>query len=236
MDNMVTIRKTFILLAVSVALLASCRSKGPVKLENELDSLAYVYGLDFGVFIKDIDSTLNVDIIARGISDILENREPAISMEEGTAYINEYFNVIVPIKNKKASEAFIESVKRDNPNVKVTASGLVYEVLSEGDGARPENDSDKVTVSYLLTMPDGKPLESTYKYGEPATFTLGDVIPGWTEGLKFINTGGKIKLWVPSDLAYGETGYYNIPANQALVYEIELLEVKPAPADEPAAQ
>ena len=222
-------KKSIILLAVAtVAVFNSCGSSGSAKLNNEMDSLAYVYGVDFGMFVKQIDSTMNVDVIAKGMKDVLANKELKISTEDAQNFLNEYFTVRMPAKKKKDSEAFIENIKKTNKNAKVTESGLVYEIISEGDGAKATKDEDEVVVNYLGTLPDGNKFDSSYDRGEPATFPLNGVIKGWTEGLKLVNAGGKIKLWIPSELGYGEQGSYSIQPNQALIFEVELLEVHPA--------
>lgn len=117
--------------------------------------------------------------------------------------------------------------------VKKTESGLLYQVEKEGTGDAPK-DSDTVVVNYKGTLIDGSVFDNSYDRGEPLSFRLDGVIPGWTEGLKQIKKGGKIKLVIPPTLAYGKTGVPGIPANSTLVFDVELLDVKPAAKDEKA--
>ncbi|EOI6870697.1 TPA: FKBP-type peptidyl-prolyl cis-trans isomerase [Yersinia enterocolitica] len=113
-------------------------------------------------------------------------------------------------------------------DVKKTASGLLYKVEKAGTGDTPK-DSDTVVVNYKGTLTDGTEFDNSYKRGEPLSFRLDGVIPGWTEGLKQIKKGGKITLVIPPELAYGKTGVPGIPANSTLVFDVELLDVKAAP-------
>ncbi len=118
--------------------------------------------------------------------------------------------------------------------VKKTDSGLLYKVENAGAGESPK-DSDTVVVNYKGTLIDGTEFDNSYTRGEPLSFRLDGVIPGWTEGLKHVKKGGKIKLVIPPQLAYGKNGVPGIPANSTLVFDVELLDIKPAPkADEKA--
>lgn len=112
--------------------------------------------------------------------------------------------------------------------MKTSSTGLVYQVVEAGKGEAPK-DSDTVVVNYKGTLIDGKEFDNSYTRGEPLSFRLDGVIPGWTEGLKNIKKGGKIKLVIPPELAYGKAGVPGIPPNSTLVFDVELLDVKPAP-------
>ena len=128
-------------------------------------------------------------------------------------------------KNKAEGEAFLAKVKKEE-GVKTTASGLAYKVLTEGTGPNPKA-TDQVTVHYTGKLIDGKVFDSSVKRGQPATFPLNRVIPGWSEGVQLMKKGGKSTLYLPSSLAYGERGAGGvIPPNATLVFEIELLEIK----------
>ena len=129
-------------------------------------------------------------------------------------------------KGKTYRDAFAKE-----KGVKTSKTGLMYKVEKEGTGDAPK-DSDTVVVNYKGTLTDGKEFDNSYKRGEPLSFRLDGVIPGWTEGLKNIKKGGKIKLVIPPDLAYGNTGVPGIPANSTLVFDVELLDIKPAPKEE----
>ncbi|MGZ4959983.1 MAG: FKBP-type peptidyl-prolyl cis-trans isomerase [Methylomonas sp.] len=134
-------------------------------------------------------------------------------------------NATTPAENKAAGEAFLaENAKK--PGVVTTASGLQYQVITEGTGATP-SATDNVTVHYQGTTIDGKEFDSSYKRGAPATFPLNRVIAGWTEGLQLMKEGGKSRLFIPSNLAYGERGAgRDIGPNSALIFDVELIKAK----------
>lgn len=134
-------------------------------------------------------------------------------------------NANTPAENKAAGEAFLaENAKK--PGVMTTASGLQYQIITEGTGASPST-TDNVTVHYQGTTIDGKEFDSSYKRGAPATFPLNRVIPGWTEGLQLMKEGGKSRLFIPSNLAYGERGAgRDIGPNSTLIFDVELIKAK----------
>ena len=129
--------------------------------------------------------------------------------------------------NEAKGKTFREKFAKEK-GVKTAKSGLLYKVEKEGTGDAPK-DTDTVVVNYKGTLTDGKEFDNSYTRGEPLSFRLDGVIPGWTEGLKNIKKGGKIQLVIPPDLAYGKTGVPGIPANSTLVFDVELLDIKPAP-------
>lgn len=126
--------------------------------------------------------------------------------------------------NEEAGKKYRDEFAKQK-GVQTSKSGLMYLVEKEGDGAVAK-DSDTVVVNYKGTLTDGTEFDNSYKRGEPLSFRLDGVIPGWTEGLKKIKKGGKIKLVIPPDLAYGKAGVPGIPANSTLVFDVELLDVK----------
>jgi len=127
-------------------------------------------------------------------------------------------------KAQAAGQAYLaENAKK--PGVKTTSSGLQYRVVQPGNGRAPTT-ADTVTVHYKGTLVDGKEFDSSYKRGQPATFALNQVIKGWTEGVQLMKEGGKLKLFVPSELAYGERGAgAQIGPNSTLIFEVELISV-----------
>ncbi|MGH7996254.1 MAG: FKBP-type peptidyl-prolyl cis-trans isomerase [Opitutaceae bacterium] len=131
-------------------------------------------------------------------------------------------------KNEKANAAFFSQLKR-NPNVKETPSGLCYEILKPGEGAYPK-PTDTVRVNYEGKLLDGTVFDSSYQRGQPAEFPLNGVIAGWTEGIQKINAGGKIRLYVPPALAYGDDGRPGIPPAATLIFDVELLDIAPTAA------
>ena len=128
-------------------------------------------------------------------------------------------------RNREAGEAFLDS-NSEKDDVTVTASGLQYLVLVEGRGAKPKS-TDSVTVHYRGTLVDGTVFDSSYDRGEPATFPLEEVIPGWTEGLQLMNVGSKYRLFIPPELGYGERGAgLMIGPNAVLIFDVELLGIE----------
>lgn len=132
--------------------------------------------------------------------------------------------------NASKGDAYAAKFAKEK-GVKKTATGLLYQVEKEGNGDVPK-DSDTVVVNYKGTLIDGKEFDNSYTRGEPLSFRLDGVIPGWTEGLKQVKKGGKIKLVIPPNLAYGKNGVPGIPVNSTLVFDVELLDIKPAAKDD----
>ncbi|MFI3330512.1 MAG: FKBP-type peptidyl-prolyl cis-trans isomerase [Rikenellaceae bacterium] len=217
--------KKFIILSAAVALVFSSCGTGSKSIKTTEDSLAYAIGLDLGNYVKNLDSTINVDLVASAMKDVLANKQ-SMDQEQAYNFLREYFTVRKPAEAKAKAAKLLTDAKAANPNIQTTASGLMYEVIEEG-GKKPVKDDAKVRVSYegkLLST--GKIFDSSYQRGDTVEFALNQVIPGWGEGLKLVGEGGKIKLWIPSDLAYGEQGAGQvIGANEALVFEVELFEV-----------
>ena len=136
-------------------------------------------------------------------------------------------------ENAEKGDAYAAKFAKES-GVKKSDSGLLYKVEKEGSGNAPK-ESDTVVVNYKGTLIDGTEFDNSYTRGEPLSFRLDGVIPGWTEGLKHVKKGGKIKLVIPPQLAYGKNGVPGIPANSTLVFDVELLDIKSAPkADEKA--
>ena len=135
-------------------------------------------------------------------------------------------NATTPAENKSAGEAFLAANSK-KPNIKTTASGLQYEVLTPGTGTVSPVATDNVTVHYKGTTIDGKEFDSSYSRGTPATFPLNRVIPGWTEGVQLMKEGAKYRFYIPADLAYGATGAGSaIAPYSALVFDVELIKIQ----------
>lgn len=136
-----------------------------------------------------------------------------------------FANAGTPEENKAAGEKFLaENAK--NTNIKTTASGLQYEALTPGTGKTQPAATDTVTVHYKGTTIDGTEFDSSYKRGEPTSFPLNQVIPGWTEGVQLMTEGAKYKFYIPSNLAYGENGAGGaIGPNETLIFEVELIKI-----------
>lgn len=134
-------------------------------------------------------------------------------------------NATTPEEKKAESAAFLaENGKK--PNIVTTQSGLQYEVLQKGAGTVSPSATDNVTVHYRGTTIDGKEFDSSYSRGEPITFPLNGVIAGWTEGVQLMKEGDKFRLYIPSELAYGERGAGPIGPNEALIFDVELIKIQ----------
>jgi FKBP-type peptidyl-prolyl cis-trans isomerase FkpA len=171
---------------------------------TDVDTLAYVIGFDMGSQVKSIDSTLNIYMIACGIRDYFENKG-LISRDDIQKFMQEYFAVRVPAKNAKASKKYLAQIEKEKGVVK-TKSGLLYKVIEKGLEDRPTSLEDTVVVHYKGMDRNGKIYESSYKSGLSLRLPLNRVIKGWSEGLQYVGKGGRIILYVPAELAYGEKG------------------------------
>lgn len=231
-------------LAATMLLLASgCSAENESPLETEDQKLSYSLGTIFAERIGRDMEELDTDAFVAGIVDSLEDNEKQLSEEEIQASVQDYQKRMQQEQtadaggqdeqggqgnsaadNLEASEAFLEeNAERDG--VKTTDSGLQYEVVEEGDGKSPEAD-DRVTVHYTGMLTDESVFDSSRERGEPTTFGLQQVIPGWTEGLQLMKEGARYRLYIPPDLAYGENAPSSIGPNQALIFDVELIEVK----------
>jgi FKBP-type peptidyl-prolyl cis-trans isomerase FklB len=220
-------------LALSVIALGACQSEGGTpSLETESQKASYGIGLQMGGQLAPAQSRLDMDAFQAGIRDGLAGNDPAIAQADiqtalqafsqaVNAEITERRNAEAD-SNKAEGEAFLaENAQRDG--VMVTESGLQYEVLREGDGATP-GPQDQVTINYKGTLIDGTQFDSSYDRGEPATFSVGGVIPGFSEGLQLMKVGSQYKFYIPGSLAYGPQGSGNvIGPNKTLIFEVELL-------------
>ncbi len=202
---------------------------------KQLDSLSYALGLSMGNNFKasGIES-INVQDFADGVAAVYDGVAPKMSYDEAKAVIQKYFGEMEAKQreaaqkmaevNQKAGEAFLaENGKR--AEVKITESGLQYEVLHEGDGPVP-TAADQVEVHYIGKLIDGTVFDSSVERGVPATFGVTQVIPGWVEALQLMKAGSKWRLFIPSQLAYGPQGAGNvIGPNSTLIFDVELLKV-----------
>jgi FKBP-type peptidyl-prolyl cis-trans isomerase len=214
----------FLLLAISSINLNQAQKK----MNNELDSVSYLLGQAIGGNILNDIPEANKEALLQGFKDKLYGNKPAVT-DPSNQMLNNYFQQKAERDAQAAMQdgiRFLEENKK-NPNVKVTASGLQYEVIQEGNGLKPSATS-KVKVHYHGTTPSGEVFDSSVRRGEPITFGLNQVIKGWTEGLQLMSVGSKYRLFIPQELAYGANPQPGsaIKPYMPLVFEVELLGIE----------
>ena len=202
-------------------------------LPTEKEQASYMIGMITGKNLEPMKDEINVDTLVKALRSSLAG-EKLLLTDEQAQTIGEAFGQKMQAKqiakmmadakaNQENGDKFLaENGKK--PGVVTTASGLQYQVLTEGTGAKP-GPKDGVKVHYKGTLLDGKTFDSSYDRGQPAVMPLEGVIPGWSEGLQLVKVGGKTKFWIPAKLAYGEQAPPMIGPNQVLVFEVELLDI-----------
>ena len=194
-----------------------------------MDKISYALGLSMGQNLmgSGVKEIVYADF-ADGMKDVLEHNQPKISYSEAQSILGKFFAELeqkVAGEQKAAGEKFLtENAKREG--VKVTPSGLQYEVIEATIGQKPKA-TDKVRVHYEGSLIDGTVFDSSYRRGESITFGLNQVIKGWTEGLQLMSVGSKYKLYIPYRLGYGEQGAGgSIPPYSTLIFTVELLGIE----------
>jgi len=230
---------TFIGCVVLVAPAGVTLAADAPSLDSETARVNYSLGFQIGGDFKRQGIELDRDTMVKGIEDAISGAEPLMKAEDMHSTLVELKRKIVAEQKKKAAELeaqikeeskkFLEENAKQ-PGVVTTPSGLQYQIIEPGTGKTP-GPSDQVTVHYRGTQVNGQEFDSSYSRGKPATFQLSSVIKGWTEGLQLIKEGGKIKLVIPAELAYGERGPL---ANRTLIFDVELVSVGPSAEKEPA--
>lgn len=192
-----------------------------------MDKLSYALGLSMGQNFKGsgVDK-LNADDFADALRAVYGEGTPAMTYDEAKQVVQEYFTNLqakAGEMNAKAGKEYLANNAKEE-GVKVTESGLQYLVVKEGNGKKPD-PNDVVTVHYTGRLIDGTVFDSSVERGEPATFAVGQVIPGWVEGLQLMSEGSAYRLFIPSELAYGEHGTGPIQPNSTLIFDVQLLKV-----------
>jgi len=228
-------KKGLIIAAVAVIGLVGCNKPD---LKSDKGQASYAIGQQIGRNLKAQNIEIDAKTLAASLTDAMAGKSELKDDEIQKAMMKLQEMAMkkqqeVGETNKKKSAEFLEKNKTA-PGVKVTASGLQYIVEKEGTGATPTKN-DTVKCHYKGTLTTGEQFDSSYDRGQPAEFPVGGVIPGWTEALQLMKVGGKMKLFIPAELAYGASGRPGIPPNSALVFEVELVDIVKAAAPEAAA-
>jgi FKBP-type peptidyl-prolyl cis-trans isomerase FklB len=223
-------RSTRALLALTVMLIPGiAMSAAPLKTQKQ--KFSYTIGFQVGMDFKRKGLDLDTEALLQAIRDVQEGKQPRLTQEQMQQALTNYKTELdakrkeLADTNLKLSQAFLDQNKTKK-GVKVTASGLQYEVLKAGSGAKPKA-TDSVEVHYHGTLIDGRVFDSSVNRGQTVTFPLNGVIKGWQEALQMMKKGAKWKVAIPPDLAYGPMGSPPVIApNMALVFEIELVDIK----------
>ncbi|MBQ0833404.1 FKBP-type peptidyl-prolyl cis-trans isomerase [Marinobacter sp.] len=241
-------KKTLLILAMT-GIVAGCSTQSETPVDPKLDStdqkVSYGMGLVLGERMNNDLPNLQMDQFLQGIQHghAGDDETKRMSREEIQQALMEYQKSLqaeqgkqveeLAQKNMEAGKTFLaENAERDG--IQTTESGLQYEILEEGEGEQP-GATDTVRVHYTGELLSGEVFDSSRERGEPVSFGLNQVIPGWTEGLQLMNEGARYKLYIPSDLAYGPGGNRSIGPNETLVFDVELLAINPGENEEDAA-
>ena len=235
---MKTILSTLVALILSLSLL-SCssgeKSASKKALKSDSERFGYALGMDIGNSLKEMQADIDLPSLMAGLRDTFEGTKALLTPEEAAEVGKEFSkkmqekqaekNKNLAEKNREEGEAFLTENKKKE-GVVTTESGLQVMLLEEGDGPKPKA-TDQVKVHYQGTLLDGTEFDSSYKRGQPVTFPVNGVIAGWTEALQLMKVGSKVRLFIPSDLAYGERGAgQRIGPNATLIFEVELLGIE----------
>ena len=228
-------RRIAMAVCAAVALSGAALAADVPELKGDRDKISYSIGMDIGGNLKRGSVEVDPDILAKGVKDSYGGGKTLLTEDEARQTIADFQKTLMAKraeamqklseKNKADGEKFLaENAKKEG--VKVLPSGLQYKEITPGKGKSPTK-TDTVTTHYKGTLIDGTEFDSSYKRGQPATFPVSGVIPGWTEALQLMKEGAKWQLFVPSNLAYGEKGAGQvIGPNATLIFEVELVSVK----------
>ena len=239
-------RSTRFATLTTLALLAAASGRvcaeDAFKLDDETARINYSLGYQIGGDFKRQGVELNPEAVVKGMQDALSGGEPLMSPQEMNTMLVELKRKVVAEQQAKRHESELQMVAEGNkfleenakkPGVVTTPSGLQYKIVEPGSGNNP-GPTDEVTVNYRGTLINGQEFDSSYSKGKPVSFPLNGVIKGWTEGVQLVKPGGKIQLFIPPQLAYGDRGPL---AHRTLIFDVELISVggdKPAEAAQEA--
>lgn len=222
--------KSIVIILLATAVLTGACSKkkgGSAKLKADTDSVAYVIGMNVGMNLMKMDSTMNFNVVCEGIRDAF-NGASKMSMEDAQAFYLRYINYSLPEKVRAYEERFLEDILKSNRSYARTSSGVTYTVDEVGNQELiPTSDRDSVVMRYVIRSSDGDEIYSSYERGDSVRSAMGDLKRGVQESLKLIGKGGRIKTWMPAATAYGADGdkQLGVRPNTTLYYEIELIGV-----------
>ena len=215
---------------MAAALLAGACSKktgGGVKLKTDTDSVAYVIGMNVGMNLMKMDSTINVNAVCEGIRDVFR-QGTRFSAADAEVFYLRYMNYALPEKARAYEEQFLQDILKANRNYARTASGVTYTVEVLGDQEQiPASDRDSIALRYLIRTADGQEVYSSYERGDTVRSLVRNLRRGVQESVKLIGKGGKINAWMPSSAAYGAEGdkELGVAPNATLYFEIELVDL-----------
>lgn len=226
--------KKIIMLSILLLFMVSTVAGAEDTFKTQKEKLGYAIGMNIGFNMKKQKVDADANQLAAGLKAAYQGTKTLLSHEEMAKILTAYQQDMQMKKvaemaaaaeeNQKKADAYLANNAKQE-GVVTLASGLQYKILTKGNGATPKAES-KVQVNYRGTLIDGTEFDSSYKRGEPVSFTVNGVIPGWTEALQLMKEGDKWQLFIPPQLAYGERGAPPvIPPNSALVFDVELLKV-----------
>jgi FKBP-type peptidyl-prolyl cis-trans isomerase FklB len=218
-----------------ICLVGQVQAGNDLVLKSQKDKLSYSLGMNIGMGLKNQSVDVDSDIFVKGIKDAISGAKPLMEEAEIRQILMAFQKEMMAKqqemvkklgeKNKTDGEAFLAENKKKE-GVKTLPNGLQYKVIKAGTGRKPKL-TDSVKVNYKGTLINGTEFDSSYRRGEPATFPVNGVIPGWTELLQLMEEGAKWQLFIPPNLAYGERGAGNqIGPNATLVFEVELISIQ----------
>lgn len=209
----------------------------PEELKAEAARISYAMGMDIADFLKDLDTELDLDLFFRAIREVMAGKKTLITSEQALTIQRDFARKVkaererkqreLAEKNRKAGEVFLAANKKKK-GVVTTKSGLQYTVLKKADGALPK-PTDQVKIDYVGTLLDGTEFDSSAKAGGPAVLSVTRVIPGFSEALQLMHVGGKYRVFIPSNLAYGPDADPPIGPNSTLIFVVELLSIEKEP-------
>ena len=222
--------KLLVIVVFTLVVIYSCdtNTERNASLDTELDTISYSLGVSVAENLRNQGlKEINADAFAEGVESFFAEGDLKVTPDLANQLLASYFTNLreeeMAAARQEGEEFLAENKEKEG--VEVLESGLQYQVMEEGTGPVPDS-TDQVRVHYTLKTIEGDTIESSLVNGQPATFTVNQVIPGWTQALTMMETGAKWRLFIPSSLAYGERGAGpQIPPNTTLVFDVELLEI-----------